>query len=132
MPNILLLLIEFLDELIFGVTDAAWPLIRTDLHLNYIQIGLALSLPGIIGSLIEPFLGILGDVWKRRVLILGGGLFFAAACLLTAVRKHAMVKKTPPPRISTRRFQASPRMPRKGSIRLPMIPGRLRARPIWA
>jgi FSR family fosmidomycin resistance protein-like MFS transporter len=83
--NVIFLLIEFVDELIFGVTDAAWPLIRTDLHLNYIQIGLALSLPGIIGNLIEPFLGVLGDVWKRRVLILGGGIFFTLACLLTAL-----------------------------------------------
>jgi FSR family fosmidomycin resistance protein-like MFS transporter len=83
--NLIFLLIEFIDELIFGVTDAAWPLIRTDLHLNFIQIGLALSLPGIIGNIIEPFLGILGDVWKRRVLILGGGIFFALACFLTAV-----------------------------------------------
>ena len=85
MANIIFLLIEFIDELIFGVTDAAWPLIRTDLQLNYIQIGVALSLPGIIGNLIEPFLGILGDVWKRRVLILGGGIFFTLACILTAV-----------------------------------------------
>jgi len=83
--NLIFLFIEFIDELIFGVTDAAWPLIRTDLHLNYIEIGLALSLPGIIGNFIEPFLGILGDVWKRRVLILGGGIFFALACFLTAV-----------------------------------------------
>jgi len=82
------LLIEFLDELVFGVTDAAWPLIRADLNLNYIQIGLALSLPGIIGNLIEPFLGILADVWKRRVLILGGGILFALACFLTAVSQN--------------------------------------------
>ena len=85
MPNLIFLLIEFLDELVFGVTDSAWPLMRTDLHLNYVQIGLALSLPGIIGNMIEPFLGILGDVWKRRVLILGGGISFALACLLTAI-----------------------------------------------
>lgn len=83
MPMIFLI-IEFIDELIFGVTDAAWPLIRTDLGLNYIQIGLALSLPGVIASFIEPFLGILGDVWKRRILILGGGLFFALSLFLTA------------------------------------------------
>jgi FSR family fosmidomycin resistance protein-like MFS transporter len=88
--NFIFLLIEFLDELIFGVTDAAWPLIRTDLHTNYVQIGLALSLPGIIGNIIEPFLGILGDVWKRRVLILGGGIFFALACFMTAV-SHSFV-----------------------------------------
>lgn len=85
MSNLIFLLIEFIDELIFGVTDAVWPLIRTDLHLNYIQIGLALSLPGIIGNMVEPILGILGDVWKRRFLILGGGVLFALACLLTAV-----------------------------------------------
>ena len=85
MSNLIFLLIEFIDELIFGVTDAVWPLIRTDLHLNYIQIGLALSLPGIIGNMVEPILGILGDVWKRRVLILGGGVLFTLSCLLTAV-----------------------------------------------
>jgi FSR family fosmidomycin resistance protein-like MFS transporter len=83
--QLIFLLIEFLDELTFGVTDAAWPLIRTDLQLNYVQIGLALSLPGIVANCIEPFLGILGDVWKRRVLVLGGGVFFTLACLLTAV-----------------------------------------------
>jgi len=40
MPIFIFLLIEFLGELIFCVTGAAWPLIRIDLHLNYIQIGL--------------------------------------------------------------------------------------------
>jgi FSR family fosmidomycin resistance protein-like MFS transporter len=89
--NLIFLFIEFLDELVFGVTDAAWPLIRTDLHLNYVQIGLALSLPGIVGNMIEPFLGILGDVWKRRVLILGGGIFFAFACFLTAVSHNFLI-----------------------------------------
>jgi MFS transporter, FSR family, fosmidomycin resistance protein len=79
------LLIEFLDELVFGVNEAAWPLIRTDLHLSYIQIGLLLSVPGIVSAILEPLLGILGDVWKRRLLILGGGIFFALACLLTGL-----------------------------------------------
>jgi MFS transporter, FSR family, fosmidomycin resistance protein len=86
--NLLFLLIEFLDELVFGISEAAWPLIRSDLHLTYIQIGLALSLPGIVGNIVEPFLGILGDVWKRRVLILGGGIFFSLACLLTALSRN--------------------------------------------
>jgi FSR family fosmidomycin resistance protein-like MFS transporter len=79
------LLIEFLDELVFGVNEAAWPLIRTDLRLSYLQVGLLLSVPGIVSAIIEPFLGILGDVWKRRILILGGGIFFALACLLTGL-----------------------------------------------
>jgi MFS transporter, FSR family, fosmidomycin resistance protein len=50
-----------------------------------VQIGLLLSVPGIIASLIEPVLGILADVWKRRVLILGGGVCFALGCLMTAL-----------------------------------------------
>jgi FSR family fosmidomycin resistance protein-like MFS transporter len=79
------LLIEFLDELVFGVNEAAWPWIRADLSLSYVQIGLLLSVPGIVSAVVEPFLGILGDVWKRRILILGGGIGFALACLLTGL-----------------------------------------------
>ena len=81
------LLIEFIDELVFGVGEAAWPLIRTDLHLTYTHIGLLLSLPGIISAFIDPFLGILGDVWKRRLLIIGGGIFFTFSLVLTATSK---------------------------------------------
>ncbi len=78
------LLIELLDELVFGLGEAAWPLLRDDLHLTYTQIGLLVSLPGIIAAFIEPFLGVLGDVWKRRLLILGGGIFFTISLLLTS------------------------------------------------
>jgi FSR family fosmidomycin resistance protein-like MFS transporter len=79
-----LLAIEFLDEFTFGAREAAWPLIRDDLHLSYEQIGLLLSLPLVLASLIEPALGILGDVWKRRVVVLGGGVVFTLGLLLTA------------------------------------------------
>src|SRR5258708_19641748 len=79
-----LLAIEFLDEFVFGSREAAWPLIRDDLHLTYYQIGLLLSVPGVLASVIEPVLGILGDVWRRRVIILGGGIGFALSCLLVA------------------------------------------------
>jgi FSR family fosmidomycin resistance protein-like MFS transporter len=85
MFNLPFLLIEFLDELVFSVNAAAWPLIRTDLRLSYVQIGLLLSVPGIVAAILEPMLGILGDVWKRRLLILGGGMLFALACLLTGL-----------------------------------------------
>ena len=88
---ITLLAIEFLDEFVFGAREAAWPLIRTDLGLNYIQIGLLLSLPSLVSSIIEPFLGVLGDVWKRRVLILGGGVFFTASLLLTMLSQSFLV-----------------------------------------
>ena len=78
-------LIEFLDELIFGVSAAATPLMRDDLALTYVQIGLLLSLPGIISNFIEPFMFILGDVWKRRVIMLAGGILFAFSLALTSV-----------------------------------------------
>jgi FSR family fosmidomycin resistance protein-like MFS transporter len=84
----LYLLIEFLDELVFGVNAAAWPLIRDDLALNYIQIGLALSLPGLIGNIIEPFMYVLSDVWKRHVILLLGGVLFAASLALTALSQN--------------------------------------------
>ncbi|HEX9115432.1 MAG TPA: MFS transporter [Anaerolineae bacterium] len=82
-----ILLIEFLDELVYGAREAAWPLVRSDLGLTYAQIGILLGLPGLIGSIVEPVLGILGDIWRRRVLVLGGGAIFAAALLLTALSR---------------------------------------------
>src|SRR2546423_3532178 len=70
---LVLLLTEFLDEFVFGVREAAWPLIRDDLRLTYTQVGMILSVPGIVGNLVEPSFGILGDVWRRRALVLAGG-----------------------------------------------------------
>jgi MFS transporter, FSR family, fosmidomycin resistance protein len=77
-----LLVVEFLDEFVYGVREAAWPLIRDELHLTYTQVGVVLSVPALIGNIVEPFFGILGDVWRRRTLIIGGGIFFAVASLL--------------------------------------------------
>ncbi len=83
--NFVYLLIEFLDELIYGISEAAWPLIRDDLHLNYAQIGLALSLPGFLANFIEPFLFAIADTWKRRAVILAGGIFFTISLALTGI-----------------------------------------------
>ncbi len=77
-----LLVIEFLDELIDGARQVAWPLIRHDLQLSYTEIGLLLSLPHLFGSIVEPPLFLLGDTGHRRALILGGGVSFALAALL--------------------------------------------------
>ena len=82
------LIIEFLDELVFGLQEAAWPLIRDDLHLSYIQIGVLLSLPGLIANIVEPFLFVLGDIWKRRLIILAGGFFFSLSLAFTAVSQN--------------------------------------------
>lgn len=80
-----LLLIEFLDELVFGVREAAWPLIRDDLHLTYTQVGVLLSVPPIFGNLVEPALMILADVKPRRAFVLCGGIVFTAMTLLVGL-----------------------------------------------
>ena len=85
------LAIVFLDELVGGVANAAWPLVRDDLDLTYVQIGLLLSVPGIVSSFVEPFIGILGDVGYRRLLVLGGGVVFAAAVGLISVSQGFIV-----------------------------------------
>ena len=82
--HIIYLLIEFIDELVFGVGEVALPFLRDDIHLTYTQIGLLLSLPGIIAAFIEPFIGILGDVWKRRLLIITGGVLFTISLFMTS------------------------------------------------
>ncbi|WP_084542289.1 MFS transporter [Calidithermus chliarophilus] len=79
------LLVEFLDELTDGVSGAAWPLIRQDLGLSYLEIGLLLSAPRMLSILADPWLGLLGDTRWRRALILGGGLAFAVALVLTGL-----------------------------------------------
>lgn len=82
--HLIYLLIEFVDELVFGVGEVALPLMRDDINLSYTQIGLLLSLPGMIGALIEPFIGVLGDVWKRRLLIITGGILFTLSLFMTS------------------------------------------------
>lgn len=77
-----LLVIEALDEAVGGVMGAAYPSMRTDLHLSYVDIGLLLAIPNTVSSAIEPVLGILADFGHRRALILGGGVGFAIALLL--------------------------------------------------
>src|SRR5215211_2732253 len=80
-----LLAAEFLDELVFGLRETAWPLIRDDLRLSYTQVGVLLSVPPVVGHVVEPLLGILGDVWRRRALVLAGGVAFAAGTLLVGL-----------------------------------------------
>jgi hypothetical protein len=68
--TLVFLLIEFFDELHYGLQTAVLPSLRLDLGLTYAQVGLLLGLPQIIGTLIEPLLMLLGDRsgywWQRR------------------------------------------------------------------
>jgi FSR family fosmidomycin resistance protein-like MFS transporter len=79
-----LLAIEFLDELVDGSRQAAWPLIRRDLSLSYADIGLLLAVPNLVSNLVEPPLALLGDTRHRRAIILTGGVCFALSLLLVA------------------------------------------------
>ncbi len=79
-----LLFIEFIDEFFFGALEAAWPLIRDDLSLTYLQIGLLLSAPRVWGSVAGVAIGVLGDVWKRKAMIIGGGVLFVASLFIVS------------------------------------------------
>ena len=70
----LFLLIEFFDELNYGIGNAALPVMRNDLGLTYAQVGLMLGLPSVINSFIEPALMLMGDTRWRKQLVAGGGL----------------------------------------------------------
>lgn len=88
---LIFLAIEFLDELVGGVSNAAWPLVRSDLSLTYVQVGLLLSVPRILSSFVEPLIGILGDVGYRRLLVLVGGLVFGASVGLMSLSQSFAV-----------------------------------------
>jgi MFS transporter, FSR family, fosmidomycin resistance protein len=76
------LAIEFADELFDGTKSAAMPLIRHDLALSYVQVGLLAAVPLLVGSVLElPFGVISGTGLRRHRFILAGGLFFIGAVL---------------------------------------------------
>lgn len=79
----LFLLIEFFDELHYGVQGAALPSLRNDLGLTYAQAGILLGLPGLLGSIFEPVIMLLGDTWLRKsLMILGGSSLVGVVILL--------------------------------------------------
>lgn len=83
---ITLLVIEFIDELLFGIRETSWPIIRADLDLTYAQIGLLIGVPSIFATVIELFMGLLADRpgWRTR-LILGGAVAFGGSVLVSAI-----------------------------------------------
>jgi FSR family fosmidomycin resistance protein-like MFS transporter len=82
--TLVFLLIEFFDELHYGLQTAVLPSLRLDLALSYAQIGLLLGLPKIIGTLVEPLLMLLGDTGLRKRLVVGGGLAIVLSLVLVA------------------------------------------------
>ena len=80
----MLLAIEFVDELVYGTLGAAWPTVRADLALTYADIGAAVALSQLSGSVLDPVIGVLGDTGKRRAVMIAGGTAFAVAAALTS------------------------------------------------
>jgi FSR family fosmidomycin resistance protein-like MFS transporter len=76
---------------VFGAREAAWPQIRHDLGLSYAQVGVALSVPGLVSVVVEPAIGIFGDRGLRRRLVLGGGALFAVTLVATALAPGYLV-----------------------------------------
>lgn len=77
-----MLLIEFLDEFAFSAKEAAYPLIRDTFDLNYVQIGLLITIPTLVSLVIEPIIGLFADTDKRRTLMVIGGFVFGAGLIL--------------------------------------------------
>ncbi len=79
------LAIEALDELVDGTQDAAFPLIRGDLHLSYSQLGLLIAVPLLVGGLLElPFGLVAGSGRRRHRLVLAGGVLLAGSLAAVA------------------------------------------------
>ena len=85
---VVLLLIELLDELVFGVQGVTMPLFRDTFGLDYVQVGILVSLPGIIASFIEPFIGILGDTRHRKRVMVIGGIVFTGQLIAIILSQH--------------------------------------------
>ena len=86
------LAVELVDELVDGTKSAAMPLIRHDLGLTYVQVGLLAAVPLILGSVIELPVGVLsGSGRRRRRVMLAGGLVFIAAVLAAGLAHSFLV-----------------------------------------
>jgi MFS transporter, FSR family, fosmidomycin resistance protein len=86
------LAVEFADELVDGTKSAAMPLMRHDLSLSYVQVGLLAAVPLLLGSLIELPVGVLsGTGRRRRRFILTGGGVFVGAVLAVALAPSFLV-----------------------------------------
>lgn len=73
---VVLLAIELMDELVGSTREAALPLIRDALNLDYRQIGLLLGLPMFVSSVLEPAMYFYADMGNhKRIIVLGGILF---------------------------------------------------------
>lgn len=79
-----LLAVEVFDEFVFGAREAAWPQMRAELDLSYVQVGILLGVPFYASAVLEPVFGVLGDSRWRRTVVVAGGVATAAALAVVA------------------------------------------------
>ena len=60
------LAVELVDELFDGAKSAAMPLIRHDLSLSYLQVGLLEAVPLVAGIILELPVGVISGAGSRR------------------------------------------------------------------
>jgi len=82
---------ELVDELVDGTKSAALPLIRQSLDLSYGQVGLLVSVPLVLGSLLELPLGVAAGHGRRRrrAVLAGGAVFILTLVAAAAARSFA-------------------------------------------
>jgi FSR family fosmidomycin resistance protein-like MFS transporter len=83
--------VELLDELIYGLHDAALPYLKTEFNLTYTQLGLLFTLPGVVAWLIEPLIGFSADTRHRRRLVIGGIVATAIGLVLITFSQTYLV-----------------------------------------
>lgn len=87
----MMLIIEFMDELVYSGLEVARPLIRDSFALDYVQLGLITTIPITIAIFIEPAMGILADTSKRRLVMVIGGVCFGAGMILQGLSSNFFI-----------------------------------------
>ncbi len=81
----LLWIAYFVNQADRQVFNVVLPLIRADLHLTDMQIGLIATIFNLTFARLVPLSGYIGDVYNRKWIIVGSILFWSVATMLTGL-----------------------------------------------
>jgi Na+/melibiose symporter-like transporter len=74
-----------LDELVTGLLVVGLPLVRTQLGLSYLQVGLLFSIGALVTMLLEPAINLLSDRSPKHYWVLSGAFTLVLAMALASV-----------------------------------------------
>jgi FSR family fosmidomycin resistance protein-like MFS transporter len=80
--------LPLIDELVSGVPVLTTPLLRAELDLNYVQVGLLFTVAELAAFVVDPLVNTLSDQWPKRWLLLGGILGLATGFALAAASSY--------------------------------------------